>query len=126
MGPLRKGIRVKFYIMLSILERQDKQTQSHIYKSGNQSAFLLLDTAAITYISALLICRSFFFAQDGADWFDSEAAGERGNLKPQPSIKPLILGPLLFFSYIFKMNTSLQHEILAVKVIDTFHRAYNT
>lgn len=60
MGPLRKGIRVKFYIMLSILERQDKQTQSHIYKSGNQSAFLLLDTAVITYISALLICRSFF------------------------------------------------------------------
>jgi hypothetical protein len=45
--------------MLSILERQDKQTQSHIYKSGNQSAFLLLDTAVITYISALLICRFF-------------------------------------------------------------------
>lgn len=83
--------------MLNILERQDKQTQSHIYKSGNQSAFLLLDTAVITYISALLICRRVFFAQDGADWFDSKAAGERGNLKPQSSIKPLILGSLLFF-----------------------------
>lgn len=46
--------------MLSIPERQDKQTQSHIDKSGNQSASLLLDTAVITYISALLICRGVF------------------------------------------------------------------
>ena len=41
-------------------------------------------------------------------------------IKPQPSIKPLVLGLLLFFSYIFKMNTSLQHETLAVEAVILF------